>query len=486
MPFLWPWQLDHFWLLQNQLFFLFVGVKRAESNNSPCFKIIYCRLHALLLASISFILWASQVLYRKRKFAKSTKKIIKVILNRLVFLKLLMFCIDYFNNVIFTFDSVLLFCSGDIHPNPGTVKRTLNFCHWNLNSVLAHSKIKISLLEAYDSVYHNDIIALTETQLNQRIPDDEILINGFSSKPFRKDDPSGDRYRSICVYYKENLPIKRRSDLEMLLTEGIVTETVLGRKKFFFVAVYRPHHMSADDFEMFVQRIELLTDYMRDEKPHCIIFAGDFNSRCKQWWPEDNEDHQGIALDEFIESNALFQLIDQPTHILENSKSCIDLIIINQPSFVDFGVYPSLFRSCHHEIIFGKVAVSVPHPPPYKRRMWDYKVADVSSIRESLMNIDWYFELGDLEPDLMVEKFTEIILSIIAENVPDRVITINEKDPPWITKEVKTAIRRKQRIYNKYIKRGSKQEDWEQVRIVRNQTTHLIDDAKEDYFKSLG
>ena len=85
--------------------------------------------------------------------------------------------------------------------------------------------------------------------------------------------------------------------------------------------------MSADDFEMFIQRIELLTDYMRDEKPQCIIFAGNFNGRCKQWWPEGNEDHQGIALDEFIEGNALFQLIDQPTHILENSKSCIDLII---------------------------------------------------------------------------------------------------------------------------------------------------------------
>ena len=225
-------------------FFLFVGVKRAESNNSSCFKIIYCRLHALLLASISFISWASQVLCRKRKFAKSTKKIIKVILNRLVFLQLLMFCIDYFNNVIFTFESVLLLCSGDIHLNPGTVKRTLNFCHWNLNSVLAHNKIKISLLEAYDSVYHNDIIALTETQLNQRIPDDEILINGFSSKPFRKDDPSGDRYRGICVYYKENLPIKRRSDLEMLLSEGIVTETVLGRKKFLdqmYKLYVRPH-----------------------------------------------------------------------------------------------------------------------------------------------------------------------------------------------------------------------------------------------------
>ena len=68
----------------------------------------------------------------------------------------------------------------------------------------------------------------------------------------------------------------------------------------------------------------------------------------------------------------------------------------------------------------------------------------------------------------MVDKFTKIILSIIAENVPNRVINVNVKDPPCITKEVKTAIRSKHHIYNKYIKRGSKQEDWEQVRIVTN------------------
>ena len=68
---------------------------------------------------------------------------------------------------------------------------------------------------------------------------------------------------------------------------------------------------------------------------------------------------------------------------------------------IESGVHPSLFRGCHHEIIFGKVAA------PYKRRMWDYKVADVLSIRESLMNIDWYFEFGDLEPNRMVDKFTE-------------------------------------------------------------------------------
>ena len=84
--------------------FLFADVKRAESNHSSCFKIIYCCLQALLLAGVSFISWVSQVLYCKCKFTKSIKKINKVMLNRLVFLQLLMFCIDYFNNILFTFD----------------------------------------------------------------------------------------------------------------------------------------------------------------------------------------------------------------------------------------------------------------------------------------------------------------------------------------------------------------------------------------------
>ena len=69
--------------------------------------------------------------------------------------------------------------------------------------------------------------------------------------------------------------------------------------------------------------------------------------------------------------------------------------------------------------------MSVPHPPPYKRRLWDYKIADDLSIRKSLMNIDRYFEFSDLEPNVMVDKFTEIILSIIAESVPNRVISVN-------------------------------------------------------------
>ena len=55
------------------------------------------------------------------------------------------------------------------------------------------------------------------------IPNEDICIGGFSTEPFRSDKPINTRNGGVCLYYKENLPIKRRADLE-LLNEIIVAE----------------------------------------------------------------------------------------------------------------------------------------------------------------------------------------------------------------------------------------------------------------------
>ena len=78
-------------------------------------------------------------------------------------------------------------------------------------------------------------------------------------------------------------------------------------------------------------------------------------------------------LDELIESNNLTQLIDKPTNIRSTGMSCIELIITDQPNlFVDFGEHPSLDNHCEHHIIDGKINISVPPPPPLKRKIWYY------------------------------------------------------------------------------------------------------------------
>ena len=78
------------------------------------------------------------------------------------------------------------------------------------------------------------------------------------------------------------------------------------------------------------------------ERPHLIVIAGDFYSRTSQWWIEDAESSEGLALDEIIEVNDLYQLIDELTGIRGASMSCIDLVITDQLNlFVESGVHPS-------------------------------------------------------------------------------------------------------------------------------------------------
>ena len=69
--------------------------------------------------------------------------------------------------------------------------------------------------------------------------------------------------------------------------------------------------------------------------------------------------------------------------------------------------------------------------------------------------------------------------------VPNIMIKCNDKDPLWITPEIKTAIKRKHRVYDKYVRRGREPDEWEYVRVTRNETSKIITDAKETYFASL-
>ena len=60
-----------------------------------------------------------------------------------------------------------------------------------------------------------------------------IIIDGFSNEIFRSDHPSGDKQGRVCVYFKENLPIKHTKDFE-ILQETFICKISLDHKKSLF------------------------------------------------------------------------------------------------------------------------------------------------------------------------------------------------------------------------------------------------------------
>ena len=259
------------------------------------------------------------------------------------------------------FIQTLLSCCGDIEENPGPKYSSLTFCYWNLNGLTAHDSTKISLLQAYITQRNYDIICLTETFLNSSIlsDDNRIKIDGYSL--IRSDHPSDLKKGGVCIYYKEHIPLILQDDINTL-DNCLVTEIRSQNEKCFLTCIYCSPSQSQDEFKNFCTNFDILLNNINDELPLCSIVTGDFNARCSRWWKNDINNLQGQELDSLTLSAGYNQIIDKPTHVINTSMSCIDLIFCtNQSVISNHGVDVSIFDKCHHNIIYGKVNIRVPY-----------------------------------------------------------------------------------------------------------------------------
>ena len=246
--------------------------------------------------------------------------------------------------------------------------------------------------------------------------------------------------------------------------------------------------MSKDELDEYMCLLEKIYESIRKETPAAFILCGDFNARSPLFWEGDFENTEGRLFNHFLTSNHLEQLINEPTHVRDDgSLSCVDLIWTDQPfTFMETGVLPSLDPCSKHNIIHGSINISVPRPPPYKRKIWEYKSANTDKIRADLLNLNWndlFFNLNVHEKGLV---FTDAFIDIVDKQISNKIITCNDKDAPWITSKVKTAVKRNSRVYRKWVKRGKITNDYDNVREVRNSTNKLIKEAKFAYYTKLG
>ena len=88
------------------------------------------------------------------------------------------------------------------YPNPGPeINKCLKSFHWNLNSICARDRIKIPLIETYDALHKFDIIAISESMLDETVKNDENYIEGLSKEIYRNDHPSKIPKLAECVSF---------------------------------------------------------------------------------------------------------------------------------------------------------------------------------------------------------------------------------------------------------------------------------------------
>ena len=182
-------------------------------------------------------------------------------------------------------------------------------------------------------------------------------------------------------------------------------ELQIGNKICNFVALYRSPSQSPDDLETFGDNFKMTLGILAQKYPFWITAIGGFNAKSTNWYNKDKTTFEGNTIDNITSQLGLHQLINEPTHILQNSSSCVDLFSPSQPNFViESGAHSFLHSSSHHQIVFAKLDLEICYPPPYSRQVWYFKEAETDLIRAAL---NYFKEL--FRTKMLTRKFVSSI-----------------------------------------------------------------------------
>ncbi|MCG8076808.1 MAG: endonuclease/exonuclease/phosphatase family protein, partial [Candidatus Thiodiazotropha taylori] len=360
---------------------------------------------------------------------------------------------------IFVFDlalwvAILLILSGDVEVNPGPgsvdsntdsnhnvsasslemLSNHLSIFHLNIQSIVPKMDLIRSEADAYD------ILIFTESWLKPDIPDTTVYIENFS-EPFRND--RRDRLGGgVLAYVRETITCKRRYDLEINGLEAIWLELLVKSKKLLIAGIYRPPNSNFAYMDLIKESV----DRAYNTNIVDIFILGDFNYNMAL-----NRENK---ITELMYEFNLSQLITDSTHFTEHSSSTIDLILARNTanilqSRVADPFIPDQIRYHCPIVVFLKFIR--PSTKSFKRKIWNYKLADYDTYRTLLSESNLIENLQtDNDIDSNVKLVSSAILTSAESAIPNKIITVKASDLPWVTCRLKHLIRKRKRTFRQY------------------------------------
>ena len=95
---------------------------------------------------------------------------------------------------------------------------------------------------------------------------------------------------------------------------------------------------------------------------------------------------------------------------------------------------------------------------------------------------DWNKLFSNANAEKQVNIPNDTLFDIFSNFVRSKVITINDRDPPWINEEIKCKIKSKNKTFQQYLKNGRKVTDFEIVDKEAAELSEVIKNRKKGIF----
>ena len=359
------------------------------------------------------------------------------------------------------FICLLLLRCGDVQPNPGPgtlhiENGLLSVCHINTNSLYVRTdqnptyKIdEIYSTFCIDNKCH--VICISETWLNGTIPDCNIELPGYNL--FRRDRYDG--YGGVAIYVSKTIFSSEIVDMRSHVSENIWVLIHIGSKKIALAVFYRPPNADPTQVNNFIEDFQDQLNKIYEHKPHHLLITGDFNDRRYTWSMNHANSDLKNAFFDLLLANNLTQLVNEPTHISNNSTpSILDLFITDTPGIIRTVSVETPIGLCHHSPILCVLKVPVNEVKSYKRHIWLYDKANYNDLNDYLLDLPWNMIL---EPSVQIndnlENFQNVFSDICTHFIPNKVVHIRPRDKPWMTGSIRRLLRKRNRYHKMYKKK---------------------------------
>jgi hypothetical protein len=281
------------------------------------------------------------------------------------------------------------------------------------------------------------------------------------------------------------LPCKRRSDLENQSVELLWLEVKLVPKSILVGVCYRPPGMNREQASKFIDDLQISLNAAMMYESDGVYLLGDFNDRCKQWTAPHPESELKENLVDLTSAFGLHQLINEPTYITSTSSNTLDLIFTDSPGYViESGTLPPIGTS-KHAVVYCRSTKTRLCDKPYKKEIWKYHESDVEGLNVAIGEFPFEDVLSDYtDINHIAELWTQLVIAIAEDYIPHHNIKINPRDKPWITKDIKTTIKTRNRLYKRYLT-TKKNEHLDVYNRVKQEVNTKIQAAKQNHKQNL-
>ena len=194
-----------------------------------------------------------------------------------------------------------------IETNPGPVSpEHITIAHLNINSITSFNRLEE--LEQFTTLNHIDILALTETKLDNNVHPSLFHLQGFSPPLLNHRNRHGG---GTAIYAKTSLSVTRLHTLELAGEEWIWACIRIRDLTLLVCCVYLPPNLSALRHQQFIDHLTESAAMANAYSPTSLIILGDMNAG-NIFLSQPTQRHSGITTFDVMLKDAIDTLDLKP------------------------------------------------------------------------------------------------------------------------------------------------------------------------------